>query len=174
MSMSMFELEANLEGLMARIELFSGPDATEEEAELLKAAEQELGDVLSESAAKRDAVAYYIRHETLEADGLAAIAKEFSDRAKVHMNRASRTREMVLKIMQATGRGELSGDAFRFKLARNPSSVEIVDEAAIPELYTHTQRVVEKAAISKALKSGVEVPGATLVEGKERVDIKAR
>lgn len=170
----MFELEATLEAVLARIEELSGPEATEEEQDELARCERELAELLASSTEKRDAVAYFVRREVAEGDAAAELAREFSERARVHRNRAERARDTVVKIMQALGRDELAGAAFRFRLAQNPASVQIVDEKAIPELYKHTETVIEKAAIGKALKSGVDVPGAALAEPKYRVDIKAR
>ncbi len=164
----MFEAEGLLDEC---IELLTSGEASEGELEGLS---ENLFKLMDQAKDKRDAVAYkYIEFCKL-AEKQLDYAKMFNERAKVAANKAERLREMVLRIMRANGRETLEGEAFRFKLATNPSTVEVEDVDELPEQYVRTKTVVEadKVAIKAALAKGEEVPGAELVEGKQRVDVK--
>lgn len=55
---------------------------------------------------------------------------------------------------------------------RKSKAVEITDDKAVPDIYRIPQPdKIDKAGINRALKSGVEIPGAELVE-KENIQIK--
>jgi hypothetical protein len=84
--------------------------------------------------------------------------------------------EYVTYVMEVDGVKELAGsDGLKIKLRNNPPSVVIIDEAQIPFEYRETvqpppvEKIV-KAKIAKALKSGVDVPGADLNISSTRVD----
>jgi len=86
-----------------------------------------------------------------------------------------RLEEYVKSTMEHAGKKELEGDGLKIKLRANPPSVVIVDEALIPwefrEVVTPppVEKIV-KAKIAKALKAGIDVPGADLNIGSVRVD----
>ena len=86
-----------------------------------------------------------------------------------------RLEEYVKSTMEHAGKKELEGDGLKIKLKSNPPSVVIVDEAQIPWDYKETvqpppvEKIV-KAKIAKALKAGIDVPGADLNIGGTRVD----
>jgi hypothetical protein len=44
--------------------------------------------------------------------------------------------------------------------------VEVVDEAILPDEFWAIKREVSKTLISNAIKDGLEVPGAQMVENK--------
>jgi hypothetical protein len=87
-----------------------------------------------------------------------------------------RLEEYVKSVMEHSGKKELEGeDGLRIKLKANPASVIIVDEAQIPNDYKELvtpepyEKIV-KAKIAKALKAGVDVPGADLNISSTRLD----
>jgi len=61
-------------------------------------------------------------------------------------------------------------------LRNNPDRVEITDQQAIPLEFmcsrNHRLRTRTKAAIKKAIQAGEEVPGADIVYGNNRLEIK--
>ena len=86
-----------------------------------------------------------------------------------------RLEEYAKAVMEHYGVKELEGDGLKIKLKANPPSVVIVDEAQIPFEYRETvqpppvEKIV-KAKIAKALKAGIDVPGADLNISSTRVD----
>ena len=133
----------------------------------------ELDALEMERDAKCLAIAAYLKGELAEADAIKAEAAKLASRAQGHTNRAKRLHEYLM--------GNLPQDAPKISDARsvigwrkNPASVEITDEAAIPKRLL---RVVpettapDKKAILDDLKAKRAVPGARLVQ-KMRLEIK--
>jgi len=75
--------------------------------------------------------------------------------------------------MENTQTTEIDGITLKLKIKNNPPSVEIVDEAAVPEKYKKSKVVVtiDKAAIKADWKEGVGVDGAKVNRGT-RLEIK--
>ncbi len=83
--------------------------------------------------------------------------------------------EYVTYVMIQDGVKELEGDGLKIKLRNNPPSVVILDEQLVPWDFKETvqpppvEKIV-KAKIAKALKAGIDVPGADLNISSTRVD----
>jgi hypothetical protein len=86
-----------------------------------------------------------------------------------------RLEEYVKSTMEHAGMKELEGDGLKIKLKANPPSVVITDEALIPWEFRETvqpppvEKII-KEKIRKALKAGIDVPGADLNISSTRVD----
>lgn len=86
-----------------------------------------------------------------------------------------RLEEYVKSTMEHAGKKELEGDGLKIKLKSNPPSVVITDESIVPWDYREVvqpppvEKIV-KAKIAKALKAGIDVPGADLNISSTRVD----
>jgi hypothetical protein len=54
--------------------------------------------------------------------------------------------------------------------------VQIIDEAAIPDIYVETviTRKIDKGVVASVLKSGAEVPGAVLTNGLSSLAIRTK
>lgn len=166
----MFAMERELDYLTDLALDESVPDDNPAKMQAVK----ELSALAVEAKEKRDAVAYKTKKFEAEAVNMERFAEEFAERAKVYRRKADRLREMVLRSMQVSGVRRLAGDAFEYCMAKNPSRVEIVNQDMIPEQLLRKKLTVEpdKAMIRKAIESGVEVSGAKLVDGEDRVSIK--
>lgn len=65
--------------------------------------------------------------------------------------------------MKLTGKTKFKSGMFNFAIQKNPASVNIVDEKAIPEEFLIQQPPkVDKTSLKEILKRGIEVPGAEL------------
>jgi hypothetical protein len=102
-------------------------------------------------------------------------AKAMTERAKAMENRAARIRKYLLDGLQLAGRDKIDTPFFKIKIALNPPSVAIDDEALIPANYKTEPLppapAPDKKLIAAALKDGFEVPGCRLVRGT-RLDIR--
>lgn len=83
--------------------------------------------------------------------------------------------EYVTACMQKWAKSELAGDGIKIKLKSNPASVLITNESLIPFEYIKTYQPPpvdkpDKAAIAKALKAGIDVPGCDLKIDSVRLD----
>lgn len=116
------------------------------------------------------------------AQNLEALAEEIkkaeenmSHRRKVIQNRAESIREYVKDCMENAGVTKVETPWFAISVKKNPPSVEIVDEMAIPEIYKKTPppppAKPDKKLIADILKGGQEVPGAKLTQST-RLDVR--
>lgn len=125
---------------------------------------------------------------TEKAEGIAGLVKQFEGMAELRSvearrmkaladadeRRAERLRAYLLKHLQAIGTEKVETARFRISVRTNPPSVQVVDEAAIPDTYvrTVTTSSIDKRLILDTLKStGEVVPGVDIVRGV-RLDIR--
>lgn len=66
--------------------------------------------------------------------------------------------------MKALDKTKFKTNKFSFNIQKNAPSVQILDESLIADDYIRTKKEVDKTAIKNALKEGVEVEGATLIQ----------
>jgi len=115
----------------------------------------------------------YAKGERAEAEAIMAEVARMTQRAKIHMNRFDRIIGYIGGNIPHDGE-TISDARGSIGWRKNPPSVEITDEAAIPKRLL---RVVpettapDKKAILEDLKAKRAVPGARLVQ-KMRLEIK--
>ena len=108
--------------------------------------------------------AKYIKNEQALADMIKAEEQALASRRKAIEARIEWMKKYVLSNMEA---GEKVADAQAQIGTRKSEAIEIIEETLVPkELCNHIPEMwkVDKTAIKKAIKSGVEVSGAKLVE----------
>jgi len=112
---------------------------------------------------KAENIAKLIRN--LESD--VSAYKEEEDRLKTK-RQATENKVKWLKTylednMKMTGKTKFKSGMFNFSIQKNPASVNITDEKAIPEEFLIPQPPkVDKTSLKEILKRGIEVPGAEL------------
>jgi hypothetical protein len=108
---------------------------------------------------------------------ISAIDREIErlqEKKKIRQNKIDSVREYLSHNMQATGISKIECPLFAITLSKPAKQVEITDEAALPDEYVRVKTTVspDKVALAKALKDGIEVPGAILIDGASRLTIK--
>lgn len=79
-------------------------------------------------------------------------------------------RDYLRHNMETAGIERIECPMFELKLKRNPPAVEVLDDAQIPALFwtfpapKPPEQRIDKNAIKNAIKAGLEVPGARLVQ----------
>ena len=112
---------------------------------------------------KAENIAKLVRN--LESD--VAAYKEEEERLKTK-RQATENKVKWLKTylednMKLTGKTKFKSGMFNFSIQKNPASVNITDEKAIPEEFLIQQPPkVDKTSLKEILKRGIEVPGAEL------------
>lgn len=88
-------------------------------------------------------------------------------------SRAQRLHDAVKGYMEMVGASEIVTDLYTVKVRRNPPKVEITDELVIHKEYKRevVEYKVDKKAIAEALKAGVVVDGARLIQ-TNRLEVK--
>lgn len=119
-------------------------------------------------------IVHVIANSDTDVDAISAEIKRLSERKRSIELAQDRLREYLRFNMEAAGISKISSPLFTITLAAGRDIVEIYDEAALPDEFVRVKTVVspEKADILKALKSGIDVPGATITKSKSSVRIK--
>ena len=112
---------------------------------------------------KAENMAKLIRN--LESDRLAY--KEEEDRLKTKRqaveNKLEWLKTYLKDCMKLTGKTKFKSGVFKFSIQKNPVSVNITNKKILPEDYLIPQPPkVNNTTLKKALKDGIEVPGAEL------------
>lgn len=133
--------------------------------------EDNLGELELERNAKLEAVACFIKGLEADAEAIRAEEKALAERRRVKEAKAERLRDYLAGSMQKFGDTKL--ETARVSLSfRKSEAVEIVSAVELPEAYwKQAAPTPDKTAIKKALKSGIDVAGAELVE-RQNLQIK--
>lgn len=119
---------------------------------------------------KAIAVASYFQNLKAEAEAIDEALRKMQARKKALENHAERMKLYLLGAMVDTGIDKISCPYFVLSVAKCPPSVEITDEAAIPEdlMRVKVIREPDKAAIKEA--GGCS--GARIVTDKKRLSVR--
>ena len=107
-------------------------------------------------------------------DAIDAEIKPLTTRKKALQNRGQSLRDYLRYNMQASGISKIECPLFTVSLRKAREVVQINDESLIPDDYVKVKTTVtpDKAAILKALKDGVDIPGAEIAESQQSLVIK--
>lgn len=93
--------------------------------------------------------------------------KRLADRRKTIENGLKRIKDSAYENLKNTGKKSVDAGTFKFSIAKNPAAVQVVDESLIPkDFFVTPSPQLDKTALKEALKTGVEVTGASLVQGE--------
>ncbi len=107
-----------------------------------------------------------------DTDSIDAEIKRLQTRKKTIANRQDWLREYLRSNMEASGIDKITCPLFTITLRKPTQAVSVDDIDALPDEYIKTVRSADKVAIKRALKSDVDVPGCSLVDGKRGLMIK--
>lgn len=152
----------------------SFPKLIEEEMseEDKKEVEKELTELLQQ---KSQNLIGYIRNIELTIEAMKNEEKRISEQRKILESRLTKFKEYVKECMEQNGFTKIETQLGALSIAKNPISVEIYDEAQIPDEYkTKVIEIkVDKTAIKKALKeTGEIIPGTRIIDNKTSLRIK--
>lgn len=107
-------------------------------------------------------------------DAIDVQIKRLQDKKRAIQAKSEWLRNYLKTNMEATGINKIQCPLFSITLSKASKVVEITDESELPDDYVKVKTDIspDKAMIAKALKDGLEIPGATLVDGSRRLTIK--
>lgn len=144
------------------IHQLSGDDAAlfellqELDGEMTPEAEALLEEHLGNLSDKADGYAVIISELQQDAIKFKAEADRLAARASARLNAAQRLKDRLLAYMGEMGREKLEGALFTIARQKNPPSLEVLDEALVPEQFLRVipeSRVVDKKALIAHLKA---------------------
>lgn len=136
----------------------------------------ELGfEIAQELQTKGANVIGYIRNTELLIEAMKAEEKRIADIRKTGEAKLEKFKQYVLENMERLGLDKIPTELGTLSITKNPMSVEIEDETAVPEEFkTIVQTVkVDKTAIKKHFKeTGEIIPGTKIIDDKMSLRIK--
>lgn len=106
------------------------------------------------------------------------ISKEIdrlTNRSKTFKNRKEWLKSYVLQEMQIIGKDKIEGDILTLSLAKNPMSIEIVDENLVPDEFKEQVITykIDKKKIADRVKDTGEIPnGINVITDKKSLRIR--
>ncbi len=137
----------------------------EAEGELTPEMLTEIDCIEGEFEEKGEAYAVLIKTLNAEAELIRSEEKRLAERRRRKENLSERLKERLAESMRIFERDKLETAKCKISF-RSSTAVEIVDEAKLPDEYFKIERKPIKSEIKEALKAGVAIDGAVLVERK--------
>lgn len=112
---------------------------------------------------KLENTAKMIRNYEAEVEVYKAEEKRLADRRKSAENQVKRLKEGMEMMMRAGDKKKIKTSLFSFNIHNNPPSVNVTDDALIPqEYFVPVDPRLDKKALMAKLKAGEDVPGVEL------------
>lgn len=167
---SLYNISLDVVSLLASIEE-NGGEITDESEVILRDLEVML-------LTKTDSVCDYVRYLNDTANLIEARKKQLAEAQVSVEKRLERINNYIVTCMNLLDRKEITGELNRVIIRKPSEHVEITDQDSIPISLLVVKEIVEKRpdkmAIKKLIQQGENVPGATLVSGQPKAEIKVR
>ena len=115
---------------------------------------------------KAENIAKLIKNYEADIEAFKTEEKRIAERRRILENDVKRLKEYLFNNMKLTGKTKFKKGTFSFNIAKNPASVEIVNQDIIPMDYRELVEVINKKDILQDLKNGKDVQGAILKQGE--------
>lgn len=135
----------------------------ETNSEMLKNALEFKEDEIEEKA---ENIAKMIRNYESDAEACKQESERFKEKQKTAENKAKFLKEMLQNAMEITNKKKFKRGLFSFNIQKNPASVNVLDENAIPDKYFITERKLVKKDLLSDLKAGTEITGAEIKQSE--------
>ena len=134
-----------------------------EDNEELAAVLNSLGEEIEDKA---ENIAKLIKNYEADIEAFKTEEKRIAERRRTLENDVKRLKEYLFNNMKLTGKTKFKKGTFSFNIAKNPASVEIVNQDIIPMDYRELVEVINKKDILQDLKDGKDVQGAILKQSE--------
>lgn len=116
---------------------------------------------------KAESIAKLIKSIDADIEAIQAEEKRLYDRRKALENRRNSIKEYLETQLISAGIDKVKGTLFTISIQNNPPSVNIQDDATVPEKYYIPQPPkLDKRALIEDLKAGAQYEGIELVQTK--------
>ena len=147
-----------------------------EEGELTEKEYNEIGEEIALELQKKSAsIIGYIRNTELLIEAMKSEEKRISDTRKKGEAKLDKFKQYVKENMEKLGLDKIPTELGSLSIAKNPMSVEVEDETAVPEEFKTIVLTVkvDKTAIKNHFKeTGEVVAGVQIVDDKTSLRIK--
>ena len=163
---SLYNISSEFEQLLFNI--------SESGGEVQEIQEQRLHDLMFLLESKTDNCVEYLRMVEDEIETVSNRVKELETILKQKKTKLESYENYLRMCLTSFGKDKLKGKIHQISLRKPTKKVEIVADHLIPFEFLEVKEVVsfKRKEIGDALKSGVEVSGAVLVDGKASLSWK--
>lgn len=148
------------------LELLDNEEITQD---ILNSALNEVQDEFNEKALN---IVKFIKNLESDVNGLDAEEKRLKAKKMAYKNKIEGLKKYLESGMIFSGLKKLNLGVFNISIAKNPPSLNILDEKLIPKEYLIEQAPkIDNTSIKNAIKEGKEIAGCELVQ-KESLRIK--
>lgn len=133
-----------------------------------------MGAIKAEFEDKGKAIAMLALNIDGDLEAIQSQINRLTERKRIINNRKEALKEYLRTNMEASGITKISHPLFTISLGKGRPIVVVDNEKDIPDDYMNVKVTSspDKAMIAKAIKEGVEVPGAHSETGKSSISIK--
>ena len=158
---SLYEIDSNIKAIIDSI--YNSDDF--EDGEINEADFTALEQLQADRKAKLENIALYAKNCDAEAQAIKAEIETLTKRMKRLQNKSEGLGRVLLKSMSEAGDSKFETSKCAIKI-RNSEQTEIIDINLIPKEYivVKTTEQPDKTAIKKAIKAGMTVAGAQIIE----------
>lgn len=135
--------------------------------------EKALTDVEDKLSDKAENIAKLIKSIEAHNDGIKAEEVRLAKKRKTLESKKDYFKSYLESQLKAIGKDKIEGQLFNVRLQKNPPSVNVLNESAIPEKYWNvvTTKTLNRKSILDDLKAKIEVKGAEIKQEKSlRID----
>lgn len=136
-----------------------------------------LGQIEGEMLTKIENIAVLIKQNESTVKAIELEEKRLSDRKTVRLNKMERLRVYLEENFKAAGQGErLDFALVSVAMQRNPPSVKVVDEGAIPadffRVIPESKEINRKAILDSWKSDKRAIPGVEIISDKKRLVVR--
>lgn len=146
----------------------------EDDESMIEAVSDTMELITADFEEKAQAVVLVAKNMDANITAIDAELKRLTDKKKAIINRTDWLRNYLRNNMESTGISVIECPLFKITLSKPTKQVSVDDESALPDDYVNVKTVVspDKRKILADLKAGIEIKGASLVDGTSRLTIK--
>lgn len=121
-----------------------------------------------------DAIVTAMDEDAILIDGIKAREAELSERRRRMEKRVETRRALAEQMLVVADERKVERSTYTMSLAARPAKLTVTDEAAIPSTFFKTKPVLDRSGLTKALKDGEQVPGASLDNGGQSLTLRRK
>jgi predicted nuclease with TOPRIM domain len=115
---------------------------------------------------KAENIAKLVKNINADVDALKSEEKRLADRRKSLENKVTHLKDYLQNQLEVAGLDKVKRPTLTVSIQNNPPSVKVIDEKLLSDYMIPVEPKLDKKAILTALKEGMEVSGAELVQGR--------
>lgn len=123
-----------------------------------------LDGINDELESKLESITHVIKNYESDIEALRAEEKRLAEKRRVLENKNKYLKEYMYSNIKALNKDKVKAGVFDLKIQKNPESIKIINPELITEDYLRIKTDIDKSKIKRALKEGLEVEGAELIQ----------